>query len=128
MLIGLIAKEIGADLMTDSPGGPVEIHRVHASDRISDLLKEVDDNTLLVTNLSHPMLMRPIELMDAAAVCLLNGVVPDPGLVDAAKAHGAAVMVSPYGMYETCGRLYRLLTVCQTTTNCGEEAGGRRKT
>ncbi|MBN2307750.1 MAG: hypothetical protein JXR94_02195 [Candidatus Hydrogenedentes bacterium] len=114
-----LAREIGAELCSAGAGEMAEIERVYAGDRMSDLLHEVDDHTLLVTNLAHRVLIRPIELVDVAGICLLNGATADPELVAAAAEHGAVVMVSPDGMYETCGRLYAALE--------GRKAGESRR-
>jgi len=108
MTIGDLAKCIEARLLTEPHTGHVPIHYAYAGDRVSDLLNAVSDGTLLVTNLGNASLRRVIELMDAPAVCLLNGVEPEDDLM-AAAAHGAAVIVSPYGMFETCGRLFAAL-------------------
>lgn len=95
--------------MTAPPEEAPDIKRVYAGDRISDLLNHVDEHTLLVTHLSHGLLSQPIELMDIPALCVLNGATPPSELVEAATQHRTTVLVSPYGMYETCGRLYQLL-------------------
>ena len=113
MNIEELAERIGARLVI-APARPaavdgVGIDRVYAGDRMSDLLNEVTDTTLIVTNLSNSALVRLIELMDTRAVCLLNGNAPDDAILDAATAHGAALMVSPDGMFVTCGRLYEAL-------------------
>ena len=104
-----LAQHIGAELLLPGRVQSVEIQRVYAGDRISDLLNHVSDNVLLVTNLSNTGLMRVIELMDVPAICLLNGVTPEESLVNAAREHGGALLVSPDGMFETCGRLYQVL-------------------
>lgn len=106
MKVSELAERVGARLLTPATDN-VEVVRVYASDRISDLLNEVTDGTLLVTNLSNSTLVRLIQLMDVASVCLLNGAEPEEPIIAAAQKHGAALMVSPLGMYETCGRLYR---------------------
>jgi len=110
MRLDTLAERIGATLVVGPAEESVEIDHIYAGDRMSDLLSEVTDGTLVVTNLSHMMLMRPIELMDVPGLCLVNGAAPDAELVDAAKQHGAAVLVSPYGMFETCGRLYQVFS------------------
>ena len=46
--------------------------------------------------------------MDGAGICLLNGIKPEPALVEAVADHGMALMVSPHDMSETCARLGRL--------------------
>lgn len=109
MLVRELAETIGAKLVTAGRGDSVAIGRVYAGDRMSDLLNEVTDTTLLVTNLGNSTLVRLIELMDAPGVCLLNGVEPDEAIVAAAQRHGTALLVSPEGMFSTCGRLYEAL-------------------
>ena len=109
MDIAGIAEHIGARLWMPGSGRSVAVNRVYAGDRMSDLLNAVTDTTLLVTNLSNATLVRFIELMDAPAVCLLNGAEPEDAIVSAAQRHGAALMVSPADMFETCGRLYQVL-------------------
>ncbi len=107
MDVARIAERVGARLWTPEAGRAVE--RVYAGDRMSDLLNAVTDTTLLVTNLTNSTLVRLIELMDAPAVCLLDGVEPEDAIVEAARTHGAALLVSPVDMFETCGRLYLAL-------------------
>ena len=109
MKLDKLARGVGAQVVTPNGGESVDIDRVYAGDRMSDLLSEVTDSTLLVTNLSHTMLMHLIELMDVPAICFLNGAEPEAAVLDAAKESGTTVMVSPDGMFETCGRLHAVL-------------------
>lgn len=109
MELNRLAEALDADLLVRPEGREPVIGRVFASDRMSDLLDAVTDDTLLVTNLANVMLNRAMELMDVPAICLLNGVTPEKGLLDAARKHGTAVIVSPCPMYETCGRIYAAL-------------------
>ena len=109
MELDKLARAARAQVVTPNGGDAVDIDRVYASDRMSDLLNAVTDSTLLVTNLSHTVLMQVIELMDVPAICFLHGVAPDAAVLQAAKELGTAVMVSPDGMFETCGRLYAAL-------------------
>lgn len=109
MKLATIAERIGAELLAHGVNDSTEIDHVYASDRMSDLLNGVANRTLLVTNLSHVALTRFIELMDVPAICLSSGAQPAPTLLAAASAHGTVILVSRYGMYETCGRLFELL-------------------
>lgn len=108
-LTDLICR-IGAKVLTSGAMLDAEIKRIYASDRISDLLSQGDTETLLVTNLTGVHILRAAELMDVPAICLLNGVSPEPELTTAAERKGRALLVSPYGMFETCGRLYGCFT------------------
>lgn len=109
MKLRQIADAIGATLAEEGGAAEVEIRRVYASDRMSDLLAEVTPDTLLVTNLVHSMLLRPLELVDSPAICLVNAAEPDEDMLRACGERGVCVMVSPHDMFETCGRLYQVL-------------------
>jgi hypothetical protein len=109
MKLNLLAQALDAVVQGQAATDSIEIDRVYASDRMSDLLNHVSDTTLLVTNLVNSALSRLIELMDVPAICLLNGVEVEGVLAGVAQEHGTVLLVAPGGMYETCGRLYRAL-------------------
>ncbi len=87
----------------------VEIRSVYAGDRMSDLIEHTSQHTLLVTNLTSPQLVRMAELMDAPALCFVEGADPEAELAEAAARAGTVLMVSRYDLFETCGRLYAAL-------------------
>jgi hypothetical protein len=101
-----LAEVIGAKVLNPEVAAGRAVERVWAGDRMSDLVTHATDATLVVTNIASSQLVRGVALMDASALCLLNGVLPEPQLVKAASESGAVVMVSPFDMFETCGRLY----------------------
>lgn len=109
MKIGELAKEIKARVLIRGPAENLEIRRVCAGDRMSDLLSEAGDGTLLVTHVANMGLVRLLELMDVPGICLVKGANPDDMVLEAAKASGAALMVSREGMFETCGLIYSAL-------------------
>ena len=104
-----IALRIGARIVS-GPSAAASVERVYAGDRISDLLNNADPRALLISNIVGPQLLRVAQLMDVPGICLLNGTMPDGELLAAAGAHQTLLMVSPAGMYETCGRIYQCLT------------------
>lgn len=106
-----IARLLDARVVAARSPEAVRIERVYAGDRISDLLEQASESTLLVTNLASLQLMRLADVMDVPAVCLLNGAEVDPAIAGLAAERGTALLVSPAGMFETCGRLYPHLTV-----------------
>jgi hypothetical protein len=44
--------------------------------------------------------------MDVPGICIAGGAEPAAGLAAAAAETGTAIVVSPEGLFETCGRLY----------------------
>jgi len=108
MRLAELAAKIGATVLVPATA-QAPIDRVYAGDRISDILNHAADGTLLVSNLSGVQLVRLADLMDLAGLCLVGGAEPDPAIVAAARAHGTGLVVSPVGLFETCGRIYRCL-------------------
>ncbi|MHB1034521.1 MAG: hypothetical protein ACYC35_05980 [Pirellulales bacterium] len=107
MDIHALAERIGARVLTTVKPALAEVRRVYAGDRVSDLLNEASDSTLLVSNLVGEPLLRVAELMGAAGICFVNGRVPEPNLVDEADQRGTVLLSSPACLFETCGRLYQ---------------------
>lgn len=105
MLLKELAEKIGAALVASGDAEIVDITNAYGSNRISELLNEASDHTLLVTDLGTALMVRVAELMDAPGICLLNGMDPKPEVVEAARNHGKALLVSPADMTETCARL-----------------------
>ncbi|MBA7648508.1 hypothetical protein ES703_56294 [subsurface metagenome] len=109
MKLNEIAGKIGARVLQPGKAAEAEIKRVFAGDKMSDLLSEASDTTLLVTNLVNAQVLRIAQIMDVPGICLLNNAAPKPEWVNQAAEHGTAIMVSTVGMFETCGHLYQCL-------------------
>jgi redox-sensing transcriptional repressor len=104
-----LATHIGARLVTPGRPGGTTVSRIYAGDRVSDLLNEASDKTLLVSNLASVQMLRVAELMDVPGICFVNGVEPDPEMVQLARDNDTLLMVSPQGVFETCGLIYAAL-------------------
>ena len=104
-----LASSIGARVLTAEQTPPPHISSVYAGDRMSDLVSQAGSGTLLVTNLDGSQLLRVAALMDSPALCFVGGLVPDPERIAAAAAQGTVLLVSPHGLYETCGLLFQAL-------------------
>jgi redox-sensing transcriptional repressor len=104
-----LAQKIGARILT--PGSPsgTEVTRIYAGDRVSDLLNEASDKTLLVTNLANVQMIRLAELMEVPGVCFVDGVDPEREIIELATADHTMIIVSPVGVFETCGLIYQVL-------------------
>ena len=109
MKLSEIASTLGAKILTRLAEGDADIKRVWAGDKMSDLLNAASNDLLLVTNLNNQQLIRAAELMDIPAICLLHGIAPDAEFVKSVDKIGTILMLSPFGMYETCGKIFRFL-------------------
>lgn len=104
-----LAAGIGAEVVTPGKPGGTAVAKVYAGDRVSDLLNEASDKTLLVSNLASMQMLRVAELMDVPGICFVNGVRPDTEMIQLAQDNQTLLMVSPQGVFETCGLIYRAL-------------------
>jgi redox-sensing transcriptional repressor len=104
-----LAANIGANVVTPGKPGGTTVAKVYAGDRVSDLLNEASDKTLLVSNLASLQMLRVAELMDVPGICFVNGVEPDTEMIRLAEDNDTLLMVSPAGVFETCGLIYRAL-------------------
>ncbi len=104
-----LARGIGAVIITPGKPGGTTVAKIYAGDRVSDLLNEASDETLLVSNLASVQMLRVAELMDVPGICFVNGVEPDDEMVQLARENATLLMVSPQGVFETCGLIYQHL-------------------
>jgi len=104
-----LARNIGAELVTPGKTDGTTVAKIYAGDRVSDLLNEASDDTLLVSNLASVQMLRVAELMDVPGICFVNGVRPDAEMIRLAEQNGTLLMVSPAGVFETCGLIYQFL-------------------
>jgi redox-sensing transcriptional repressor len=104
-----LAQRIGARILAPGTPGGTEVTRIYAGDRVSDLLNEASDKTLLITNLANVQMVRVAELMEVPGVCFVEGVDPDEEILELATENQTLIMVSPVGVFETCGLIYQIL-------------------
>jgi len=82
------------------------ISMVCASDLMSDVLSPIKRNTLLLTGLVNPQVVRTAEFTDIVAVCFVRGKKPQKETVELAKEKQIPLIATRYTMFEACGKLY----------------------
>ena len=83
-----------------------EAHAVCGSDLMSDVLAFVKNQSVLLTGLLNPQVVRTAEMMDMCCVVIVRGKTPDEQLVKLAKEKDIVLMATTYPMYAACGKLY----------------------
>lgn len=78
-----------------------------AGELISDIVSQpYHEDALLLTGLTHPQIIRAAEITGAVAVVMVRGKTPPPETLELARELGIPVVVTPFGMYQSCGLLY----------------------
>ncbi len=83
-----------------------EIKTACGSDMMSDVLAFVKDQSVLLTGLVNPQVVRTTEMMDMACIVFVRGKIPDESIIRLAEQRGITLMKTRYRMFTACGLLY----------------------
>jgi len=107
MSIEEIRKVLDAELVTGGRNPWPSVRMGCGCDLMSDVLSFAKPNTLLLTGLVTPQVIYAAEVADIKVVCFVRGKRPRGELVKLAESKGIVLLTTPYGMFESCGRLYQ---------------------
>ena len=83
-----------------------EVKTACGSDMMSDVLAFVKDQSVLLTGLMNPQVVRTAEMMDMHCIVFVRGKEVNPSVVDLARQKDITVLATPYRMFTACGLLY----------------------
>ncbi len=83
-----------------------EVHTACGADMMSDVLAFVKDQSVLLTGLCNPQVIRTAEMMDIICICFVRGKMPDENIISLAKEKGIVLLASQLRMFAACGILY----------------------
>jgi predicted transcriptional regulator len=91
-------------------------------DLMSDVLAFTKPGSVLLTGLTNAQVVRTADMLDLKGVVFVRSKKPDESVLEMARQLGLAVILSPYPLYESCGRLYKAgLAGCQEGARpCGK--------
>lgn len=83
-----------------------EINAFFAADLMSDVLYYAKPGSMLLTGLVNALVIRTAYALDLPAVVHVRGRRPPTETIALAAQLDIPLLVTPYILYETCGRLY----------------------
>ncbi len=83
-----------------------EVQTACGSDMMSDVLAYVKDQSILLTGLVNPQVVRTADMMDMECVVFVRGKEPNQEMIDLANQRGIALMVTQHRMFPACGMLW----------------------
>ena len=98
---------INGKLLNSSANLTREVKGGCGADLMSDVLSSIQPEAVLLTGLCNPQVVRTAQMADVAAIILVRGKVPPQETIDLAESERIALITSPFGMFELCGRLYQ---------------------
>ena len=106
MTLEEIRRILDAEVITGDDHLDMEIKMACGSDLMSDVLSFVKSESLLLTGLTNPQVVRTAEMADLAAICFVRGKKPDQLTIEIAEARNIPLLTTPLPMFESCGRLW----------------------
>ena len=101
-----VASILGAEILTGEERLDEEVRTACGSDMMSEVLAFTKENSLLLTGLCNPQVMRTAEMLDLKCVVFIRGKKPSEEMIAMARNEGLVVMTVKTGMYTACGRLF----------------------
>jgi len=97
---------LDAKLLCGEDKRDMEVYSACACDMMSDVLAFVKEQSVLLTGLVNPQVVRTAEMMDMRCIVFVRGKMPDESVVAMAREKDIVVLASPYRMYNASGILY----------------------
>jgi predicted transcriptional regulator len=106
MILKEIKEILEAEVLVGEESLDIDITMACGADLLSDVLAFTKSESLLLTGLTHPQVIRTAEIAEIKAICFVRGKRPPDETVDLAKKRGLPLLCTSLLMYESCGRLY----------------------
>lgn len=105
MVVRDIIKILEAEIIT-AADLDVEVKTACGSDMMSDVLAFVKDQSVLLTGLLNPQVVRTAEMMDMRCIVFVRGKVPDESVIKLAKDMDITLLKTRFRLFTACGKLY----------------------
>ncbi|GBD95636.1 MAG TPA: hypothetical protein ENG83_06140 [Nitrospirae bacterium] len=106
MTLKEIAEILNAEIITDSANSDINIQSACSADMMSAVLYYHTPNSLLITGLTQPHVIRTAEIAGIKSIVFVLDKKPDAQTIELAKAKNISLLSTSYCMYTSSGRLY----------------------
>lgn len=107
MTLGEVMKVLDAQMICGEDMLDHEVETACASDMMSDVLAFSKENTLLLTGLTNPQVLRTADMMDIRCVVFVRGKQPNKEMIEMAREYDVAVLTTKKTLYLAAGALYK---------------------
>ncbi len=99
-------KEILAARVVVEGSDALQIKTGCGADLMSDVLAFSKENTVLLTGLTNPQVIRTAEMIDLSLIVFVRGKQPPEETIDLAKEKKVPLLTTDKPLYQACGLLY----------------------
>lgn len=102
-----IIKLANGHLLTADMDTDIEISGGYGADLMSDVLAFSQPDSVLITGLTNPQVVRTAQMAEFRAIIFVRGKQPQPETLSVAMQENIPLISSPFGMFELSGRLHK---------------------
>jgi len=107
MTLEKVKEILKAKVVVEPEHIQMEIKMGCGCDLMSDVLAFIKSDSLLLTGLTNPQVVRTAEMADIKAICFIRDKKPDRETVELAKGKNLPLLLTTLPMFEACGKLYK---------------------
>ena len=101
-----IVEILGAEVICRDDLLDTVVERAFGSDMMSEVLAFVNEQSVLLTGLVNPQVIRTAEMIDMPCIIFVRGKRPDLKMIEMAEDRDMVVLCSELSMFTACGKLY----------------------
>ncbi len=106
MTLKEVCEILEANVVCGQDNLDIEVKMACGSDMMSDVLAFVKNQSLLLTGLQNPQVVRTADMMDMHCIVFVRGKEPTEDIIELACDRDIVLMQTPLRMFTACGRLY----------------------
>ena len=106
MTIRELIEILEAHIIVGGNALDAEVLTACGSDMMSDVLAFVKDQSVLLTGLVNPQVVRTAEMMEMRCIVFVRGKTPDESVIALAHEHRIVLLNTRFRMFTACGLLY----------------------
>ena len=113
MKLSKVKELLDAEILCCDGALDFEVMNACGSDMMSDVLAYVKDQSILLTGLMNPQVVRTAQMMDMKCIVFVRGKKPNEAVLSLAEENGIMVMATEYRLYTACGLLFSNGLYCE---------------
>lgn len=106
MNVNDIKDLLGAEIICGNEHLNREVRTAFAADMMSDVLAFAKEQSVLLTGLCNPQVIRTSEMMDIVCIVFVRGKKPDEGMIALAKEMDLILLQTNLWLFTACGMLF----------------------
>ena len=106
MKLSKIISLINGELLSPIDPDGIEIGGAMGADLMSDVLRSVQPEAVLLTGLCNPQVLRTAQIADIRAIIFVRCKNPTPEMLEIAKIENIPLIKTKLGLYTASGKLF----------------------